>query len=872
MWAPPFPHLGLVVLLAHSVTAVHGARLAQRPTGDGPTVAALRGDGFPVALRYSPTGASAVPDMELHIRRHSQVQPHREYRALLQDKGPSGAGKSHSRHHYNGDHEIREEPGEEPASEAMSRSRFMNEVRRRPGFSALAAFVTCVVACIFTKIVIFLLKYREVHAVVHRVRHSSDWTFQGYFYYRLSHWFVWTDHAPSFVTLGVFVAFVLAGAITYCTLLEERAGPALWKIFVWLVSPDGGAGEPTKRGAAVGALVSLGGLLIFAMVLTFLQDSFNNYLENLKMGRSPVMEIDHIVIVGYTGLTNKLVQDLCSAYESQGGKTIAILSEQPKPEVEEAIRAAGLELQGSQVVVRSGCRNDISALKHVGVDTCSTVILAPDHDLPNELADAFMMRVLLLLQGQGWPCREGQIVLVCRLTRNLEHFKRAAKQMYMEGGPRLQVVMLDRFTGQLMWQCSRGCGLGMAVQSLLGFRDSEFYIEEVPAHLWGKTIREASLYYPHAIVAGCSRPESDFQQGSQSPGSFIVGNMNRSPLQLLPETTWKLQQGDEVLLLAEEKCKAVASKKPCCQHSQFETLQAHAHAFQSRRKSVGDTHRPETVLILGWNERMLGSMLIEMEKSVPSGSQVLVFAPQPVEEREQAKPRMEQRCGRPFRNITLKHLEGKPECLYSLEHMQPPVEEATRIFVLRNQDDTSADLADTRTLFTLTHLRHILEQRRVTPRTERGETPRRMLSEPLDRASLLTPIVPELVDPKTGNLCQHQYFRDYVNASDLEASMLATVAVEPRVGEVLQAITTKGSDMKLTLRSLQDYLPCEEVPEEINFFDATFVVGMMGDLVVGWTIDIAGLSSVVVNPPNKEKVRPWCIEHDRLMVLARRKA
>merc|ERR1719486_1839872 len=117
-----------------------------------------------------------------------------------------------------------------------------------------------------------------------------------------------------------------------------------------MVNPDGGDAEETTGGAFIGAFMSMGGLLIFALVLALLQDAFNGYLQMLAEGRSAVMENDHYVLIGITDETMAVIQQLCLAHESKGGTVIVILSEQySKTEMEDKIHNSHMELLGSMV-------------------------------------------------------------------------------------------------------------------------------------------------------------------------------------------------------------------------------------------------------------------------------------------------------------------------------------------------------------------------------------------------------------------------------------------------------------------------------------------------------------------------------------------
>merc|ERR1719443_1272943 len=97
---------------------------------------------------------------------------------------------------------------------------------------------------------------------------------------------------------------------------------AMYKSFIWLIDPNAGAEEDTYAGAAIGAIMSICGLILFAILLTLLQEAFSFYLDSLREGSSRVMESGHVVIIGLTEVTLGVVRELCMAHEEDGGTAI----------------------------------------------------------------------------------------------------------------------------------------------------------------------------------------------------------------------------------------------------------------------------------------------------------------------------------------------------------------------------------------------------------------------------------------------------------------------------------------------------------------------------------------------------------------------
>merc|ERR1719161_2118966 len=359
---------------------------------------------------------------------------------------------------------------------------------------------------------------------------------------------------------------------------------SVWITFVWLVAPDAGAAEMTHTGCVIGALMSIVGLVLFALLLTLMQDSFAKYLDQIRNGSSCVMETGHMLLIGITENTMPIIPELCKAYEVCGGTTIVVLSSLvSKPEMEERISEMGFDMLGSRIVVRAGKPSCHADLKMVSADAARSIVIMADREESKEMRDAYVMRALLTICGNGWPVN-GRILAVCSLLQNKPLLEQT-------GGPKTDVVMLDSFVGKLMVQCSKHQGLGTIVKSFFGFDGSEFYITPAPDHLLGKTIANAALHYPSAVVCGVMRT------GEKESCKLCTGN------------DYKLQAGEELVLLATDSSCITAGTKPC-PPPELEHL---SRTLRSPRPSLKQSQsKTEKILMLGINEKT-GYIILELD-------------------------------------------------------------------------------------------------------------------------------------------------------------------------------------------------------------------------------------------------------------------
>ena len=77
-------------------------------------------------------------------------------------------------------------------------------------------------------------------------------------------------------------------------------------------------------------------------------------VDQMKKGKSEVLETNHTLILGWSDKLYGLVKELANANESIGGSAIVILSEREKEDMEEDIKGQEIDLRGSRVICRSG--------------------------------------------------------------------------------------------------------------------------------------------------------------------------------------------------------------------------------------------------------------------------------------------------------------------------------------------------------------------------------------------------------------------------------------------------------------------------------------------------------------------------------------
>lgn len=268
--------------------------------------------------------------------------------------------------------------------------------------------------------------------------------------------------------------------------------------------------------------------------------------------------------------------------------------------------------------------------------------------------------------------------------------------------------------------------------------------------------------------------------------------------------------------------------------------------------------------MLGWNN-LSGMILLELDKEVAEGSTVTIMAPQQPASREAFLEKSMKRWNRRLQNLKeITHVQADLGSHFQLESL--PVEQASRIFILSSQEheetmtSTSMTLADACTFAMVLQLEHILKSR---------------LEDSVERM----PIVAEIRDTLTTQQIAATRIADFINLSGVPAQVLAMIAHQPRIAEVLELIISDHAHVSFAVQSMEMYLePGTPVPEKVSFFEARHIAHKCGDIAIGWSLPVDEKKQKSkghiktgtewqINPPDKTRQREWSRSDDKLVVL-----
>jgi voltage-gated potassium channel Kch len=354
-----------------------------------------------------------------------------------------------------------------------------------------------------------------------------------------------------------------------------------------------------------------------------------------------------------------------------------------------------------------------------------------------------------------------------------------------------------------MAQACRQSGLSVVYTELLDFDGDEIYFHQEPA-LVGKTFGEALLAYEDSTLIGLQ-----FGDGR---------------VQLCPPPDTVIQANAQVIVISEDD--------DTVRLSGLSDYQINQQAIQLAHRQAAS---PEQTLVLGWNQRG-AAIITELDHYVAPGSGITVVADVPEIETEVAahlahlvNHNVTCRVGDTTDSTVLKTLN-----LTQYRH----------VIVLSYSDTLDPQAADSRTLVTLLHLRHI------------AETMARPFS-----------IVSEMLDIRNRNLAAVTRADDFIVSDKLVSLMLAQISENKQLAAVFQDLFD-AEGVELYLKAASDFV---QPGQPVNFYTVVEAARRYGEVAIGYRLAAQADEAergygVYLNPPKSNLVT--FSADDRVVVLA----
>jgi len=461
----------------------------------------------------------------------------------------------------------------------------------------------------------------------------------------------------------VIVIVVAAGVIAILGIGPDGGSPmgfgeAAWEALMRTIDAGNVGNDNGWPLRAVMIVVTIGGIFIFSALIGVLSSGIEGKLDELRKGRSEVIERDHTIIYNWSPSIFDIISELTIANASRKRPRIVILADKDKVEMEDEIAQKVPKLRNTRVICRSGDPTDLSDLGIAAPHSArSIIVLAPEGDDPDSRV---IKTVLALVNDPNRRKQKYQIAAEIRDSKNADLAR-------IVGGDEVQLVLADELIARIVVHSSRQSGLSAVYSELLDFDGCEIYTAEQKP-IEGSSFGDALMAYDECTLIGLTDPT----------GKVFLN----------PPMETQIRAGMKAILIAEDDTTIKVTANPLnVDHTAITLYRRHERT-------------PERTLMLGWNRR--GPMIaFELSRYVAPGSVLTIAADTPTLQDEIGALMVS------GNNLQVEYGIIDTASRSALEGLNLPT--YNHVLVLGYSDILDAQATDTRTLVTLLHLRKIAE-------------------------------------------------------------------------------------------------------------------------------------------------------------------
>ncbi len=357
---------------------------------------------------------------------------------------------------------------------------------------------------------------------------------------RVRYWFdTALSRGPSVVigwlgalTLAVIVLSALI--MTVLRLTGINSGPrlgfaeAFWQSMLRILDAGTFAGDSNWGARALGLVVTLAGIFIAGSLIGLIANAVDQRIEQLRKGRSAVLESDHSLILGWSDRVPAVVRELVVANESRKRAAVVVLADVDKTLMEDTLRDQIEDLRTTRLVCRSGNPSSPADLALVNLKAARSVVVIGGND-------AAVVKTLLAVRAgaaadTAAEADPGLRPTLPPLIAEIGDYSttRSVRALF---GDAVVIVNSDAVVAELTAQACRQRGLSQVFRELLDFDGDELYFAPFDA-LTDRTYAEAQLAFEKSSVMG------------------VMGT--DGTIELNPEPHRVLRAGDQLLGIASD--------------------------------------------------------------------------------------------------------------------------------------------------------------------------------------------------------------------------------------------------------------------------------------------------------------------------------
>ena len=385
----------------------------------------------------------------------------------------------------------------------------------------------------------------------------------------------------SLVLIAICVVIVLVGGIKNGD-GDRGFIEAGWAALMRTLDPGTMGGDSGWGLRGVSLLATLGGLFIVSALIGVITTGLDGRLDALRRGRGSVELTGHTLILGWSSNVEAIVSELAEANSNQKHSAVVVLADFPKEEMDEALSVVSKINRRMLTLTRTGSTANPEHLRAVGVERAKAVVVVSNAQSADADPDA-VRTTLAVLNATDYP---GNVVVELKRRALSESLRTVSSG-------RALAVTGPEVIAQVTAEVCRYHGMSAVYQELFDFEGDEIYFHDEPSMV-GRTFGDAVQAFETSSLLGVRHADG--------------------AIELAPPVDSLLVAGDMLIAVSEDDDTVVVSP-----------------GFEAATLVMTPYHEviePTSILLLGWNPLAL-SLLAQLDRRLPEGSQIVVCAAEP---------------------------------------------------------------------------------------------------------------------------------------------------------------------------------------------------------------------------------------------------
>ena len=385
--------------------------------------------------------------------------------------------------------------------------------------------------------------------------------------------------------LVTVVVVLLAGVIVWLIGLRtngtDRTGfiEGAWVNLMHALDPGALGADVGWTWRIVALVVTIAGIFVLSILIGIISSGIEARLDELRKGRSLVVEEGHTLILGWSPKLHQVLAELEVANQNQRDPVVVVLADRDKVEMEDEVRTRADGDRRTRVICRSGSPSNPADLEIVRPEAAKAILVLLDDDS----GDPGVVKTVLALLAIDPGLERLRVTAEFGSEDSAEAIGRAT-------GGRMAIVVSSDVIARVTAQVCRQSGLSAVFQELLDFDGDEIYFQGEPG-LVGATFGASLTAYAESSVIGVRAADG--------------------AVALSPPMDRVFAEGDQVIAISSDD-DTIRLTGP------VEHVDVSAHVERAVEPVC------EHTLLIGWNG-LADTILAELDRYVLPGSTVRVL-------------------------------------------------------------------------------------------------------------------------------------------------------------------------------------------------------------------------------------------------------